>query len=208
MQLENLQQTRIKRHSQEQAAAHRHDRLHRSWELPDCNSGEAMQAKGRSADQRNDIFSFGCVLYEMLTGRQTFHDETVAETLAAILMREPDLNALPPNLHPKVEELIRRCLAKKSVSPDGTLLFTAYPAGAARLWMLSPGTGQKPMPLTAADIIRFGHLMESSFFTQQTRWEGRRKSSQWMSEHSRISSSARRRRYSERNRVEPCSRRL
>ena len=51
-------------------------------------------------------------LYEMLTGRHTFHAETVTETLAAIVMREPDLNALPTNLHPKIEELIRRCLAK------------------------------------------------------------------------------------------------
>jgi serine/threonine-protein kinase len=70
------------------------------------------QAKGDSADHRGDIFSFGCVLYEMLTARQTFHADTVTETLAAILMREPDLNALPANLHPKIEELIRRCLAK------------------------------------------------------------------------------------------------
>src|SRR5262245_33979205 len=70
------------------------------------------QAKGHSADQRSDIFSFGCVLYEMLTGRQTFRADTVTETLAAILMREPDLNALPANLHSKIEELIRRCLAK------------------------------------------------------------------------------------------------
>jgi serine/threonine protein kinase len=67
---------------------------------------------GHSAEQRTDIFSFGCVLYEMLTGRHTFHAETVTETLAAILMCEPDLNALPTNLHPKIEELIRRCLAK------------------------------------------------------------------------------------------------
>jgi serine/threonine-protein kinase len=70
------------------------------------------QAKGHSADQRSDIFSFGCVLYEMLTGHQAFHAETVTESIAAILMREPDLNALPTNLHPKIEELIRRCLAK------------------------------------------------------------------------------------------------
>jgi Tol biopolymer transport system component len=70
------------------------------------------QAKGHSADQRSDIFSFGCVLYEMLTGRQTFTAETVAETLAAVLMREPDLKSLPANLHPKLEDLIRRCLAK------------------------------------------------------------------------------------------------
>src|SRR5262249_7914738 len=67
---------------------------------------------GHSADQRSDIFSFGCVLYEMLTGRQAFHAETVTETLAAILMRDPDLNALPANLHPKIGELTRRCLTK------------------------------------------------------------------------------------------------
>ena len=70
------------------------------------------QAKGHSADQRSDIFSFGCMLYEMLTGRRTFDAETVTETLAAILMRDPDLNALPANLNPKIAELICRCLAK------------------------------------------------------------------------------------------------
>jgi serine/threonine-protein kinase len=70
------------------------------------------QAKGHSADQRSDIFSFGCVLYEMLTGRQTFSAETVAETIASVLMREPDLKSLPANLHPKIEDLLLRCLAK------------------------------------------------------------------------------------------------
>jgi serine/threonine-protein kinase len=70
------------------------------------------QAKGEAADHRSDIFSFGCVLYEMLTGRQTFHANTVTETIAAVLMREPDLKALPANLNPKLEDLIRRCLAK------------------------------------------------------------------------------------------------
>jgi serine/threonine protein kinase/Tol biopolymer transport system component len=70
------------------------------------------QAKGHSADQRSDIFSFGCVLFEMLTGRQTFSAETVAETLASVLMREPDLKSLPANLHPNIEDLLRRCLAK------------------------------------------------------------------------------------------------
>src|SRR4030095_105636 len=53
------------------------------------------QAKGEEADHRSDIFSFRCVLYEMLTGRQTFHANTVTETIAAVLMREPDLKALP-----------------------------------------------------------------------------------------------------------------
>jgi len=70
------------------------------------------QARGHAADQRSDIFSFGCVLYEMLTGRQAFPGDTVSDVLASILAREPDLRVLPQNLHPKTEELIRRCLAK------------------------------------------------------------------------------------------------
>ena len=70
------------------------------------------QARGHAADQRSDIFSFGCVLYEMLTGRQTFPGDTVSDVLASILAREPDLRAVPRNLNPKIEELIRRCLVK------------------------------------------------------------------------------------------------
>ena len=70
------------------------------------------QAKGTAIDQRSDIFSFGCVLFEMLTGHRTFEAETLPETIAAVLMREPDLSLLPSNVHPKLKELIRRCLAK------------------------------------------------------------------------------------------------
>src|SRR5215510_4328067 len=54
------------------------------------------QAKGTDADLRSDVFSFGCVLYEMLTERQAFQGESVSEILAAVLIREPDLNGLPP----------------------------------------------------------------------------------------------------------------
>src|SRR5262249_3825126 len=70
------------------------------------------QAKGRNADQRSDIFSFGCVLYEMLTGRTTFVGETVPEVIASVLKQEPDLSLIPANIHLRVVELIRRCLAK------------------------------------------------------------------------------------------------
>ena len=70
------------------------------------------QAKGFPTDQRTDVFSFGCVLFEMLVGRQAFHADTVAETLAAVLMRDPDLSTLPPNLHPRLRALVARCLEK------------------------------------------------------------------------------------------------
>jgi serine/threonine-protein kinase len=70
------------------------------------------QAKGFQADRRSDVFSFGSVLYEMLTGRQAFQGDTAPEILASVLVREPDLNALPPNLNPRLSELLRRCVEK------------------------------------------------------------------------------------------------
>src|SRR5213075_2838054 len=70
------------------------------------------QAKGFDADQRSDIFSFGCILYEMLSGRQPFQGDTIAEVLAGVLAREPDLTTLPTNLNPRIVELLRRCLEK------------------------------------------------------------------------------------------------
>jgi len=70
------------------------------------------QAKGFELDARSDTFAFGSVLYEMLTGRQAFQGDTVPEVLAAVLVREPDFSLLPPNLNPRLEELLERCLQK------------------------------------------------------------------------------------------------
>jgi len=70
------------------------------------------QAKGLPADQRSDVFSFGCVLYEMLVGRQAFQADTAAESLAAVLMRSPDLQALPATVPPRLRALVHRCLEK------------------------------------------------------------------------------------------------
>jgi eukaryotic-like serine/threonine-protein kinase len=70
------------------------------------------QAKGAETDRRADIFSFGVVLYEMLTGRQPFHGETAAEIMASVLIRDADVSALPADLNPRIQALIKRCLEK------------------------------------------------------------------------------------------------
>jgi serine/threonine protein kinase/Tol biopolymer transport system component len=70
------------------------------------------QAKGRPVDRRADIWAFGCVLYEMLTGRRAFAGDDVTDTLAAILRAEPDWTALPRDLPPNLRRLLLRCLQK------------------------------------------------------------------------------------------------
>lgn len=70
------------------------------------------QARGKSVDRRADIWSFGCVLYEMLTGSRAFIGEDVSETLAAIIRGEPDWSALPLAPRHPIRALLRRCLEK------------------------------------------------------------------------------------------------
>jgi serine/threonine-protein kinase len=70
------------------------------------------QARGLVADQRSDIFSFGCILYEILSGSQAFQGGTVSDILAAVLAREPDFSLLPPDMRPWLVNLVRRCLEK------------------------------------------------------------------------------------------------
>jgi len=70
------------------------------------------QARGKLVDRRADIWSFGCVLYECLTGFRPFEGETVSDTIAKILEREPDWSRLPERTPVRVRELLRRCLEK------------------------------------------------------------------------------------------------
>jgi Tol biopolymer transport system component len=70
------------------------------------------QARGKDVDKRTDIWAFGCVLFEMLTGRAPFNGETISDTLAAILSREADLTTLPASTPSGIRRLLKRCLEK------------------------------------------------------------------------------------------------
>ena len=70
------------------------------------------QARGKAADRRADIWAFGVVLYEMLSGLRLFIGETTSDTLAAVIRAEPDWNALPANTPPAIRNLLRRCMGK------------------------------------------------------------------------------------------------
>jgi Tol biopolymer transport system component len=70
------------------------------------------QARGTGVDKRTDIWAFGCLLYELLTGKRAFQGETLSDTLAAVLEREPDWQALPAKTPSKIRELMRQCLQK------------------------------------------------------------------------------------------------
>jgi serine/threonine-protein kinase len=74
------------------------------------------QARGERGDKRIDIWAFGCVLYEMLTGRAPFGHATAADTVVAILHQEPDWTALPAETTPAIRLLLERCLRKDARS--------------------------------------------------------------------------------------------
>ena len=70
------------------------------------------QAKAKPVDRRADIWAFGCVLYEMLTGKTAFHGDTMTDTLASVIRAEPDWSQLPPKTPMRVRVLLQRCLQK------------------------------------------------------------------------------------------------
>ena len=76
------------------------------------------QARGKRIDKRADIWSFGCVLYEMVTGRHAFEGENLTDFVVAVMTKEPDWAALPASMPPRIVDLLRRCLKK---DPRGRL---------------------------------------------------------------------------------------
>ena len=71
------------------------------------------QARGKPVDKRTDVWAFGCVLYEMLTGKAAFQGEDVTEILAAVVKSGVNIDLLPANIHPRISEVLNRCLQKE-----------------------------------------------------------------------------------------------
>ena len=82
------------------------------------------QARGKGVDKRTDIWAFGCVLYELLTGKQAFHGEDVTDILAAVVRAEPNWTALPANISSSIRVLLQRCLRKdrRQRTPDAATI--------------------------------------------------------------------------------------
>jgi serine/threonine protein kinase len=100
------------------------------------------QARGHTADRRADIWATGVILYEMLTGRQLFGGDTVSDTLAAVLTRDPGLNDLPAGTPVAVRRGLARCLsrdAKQRLHDIADLRLVLAPASSQpRWWSLPP----------------------------------------------------------------------
>jgi len=119
------------------------------------------QARGAPLDKRADIWAFGCVLYEMLTGRQAFQGETISDILAAVLKEEPDWSAIPP----KAQPLLRRCLVKDPKQRlrdigDAMPLLEAAPEQAP---------AQRPWPWLVAAVLAVGFCVAAMGWWRATR---------------------------------------
>jgi len=131
------------------------------------------QARGTPVDKRTDIWAFGCVLYELITGRRAFQGKTITDTLAAILEHEPDWQAIPGNVPPPIQEIIRRCLhkdvrrrlrdigdARIQIELSGREAAVSNLSGPRSRWMLSIAAGA--LVLVIAVLVSFRWLTLSS----------------------------------------------
>jgi Tol biopolymer transport system component len=120
------------------------------------------QAKGKTVDKRTDIWAFGCVLYECLTGKRAFEGETVTETLAVILKAEPDLTRLPASLRAAVARCLSKDVWKRwQAIGDVRLILedeVAEPSALPPLTAPKPSHGWRRMALVSAAMLVLGAL--------------------------------------------------
>jgi Tol biopolymer transport system component len=132
------------------------------------------QAKGRPADTRSDVWAFGCVLFEMLTGKRAFEGDDVSDTLAAVLRAEPDWAAFPADMPPVVRTMVRRCLEKdprrriadistaRFVCDEASSMSAASPAAA-------PPMGARRTPWRNAAVVTSAMVVSAALAVAATR---------------------------------------
>ena len=128
------------------------------------------QANGKTADRRADIWGFGAVLYEMLSGKRAFAGESVSDTLASVLKADPDWNALPAETPASIRRLIQRCLTKDrkqrlqaigeariavGESLSGASAENAEPVATHRLWLAWSVAGVLAVGLASVASLHF-----------------------------------------------------
>ena len=148
------------------------------------------QAKAKSVDRRADIWAFGCVLYEMLTGKQAFTGETATESLAAVIMKDPDWSQLPSKTPMRVRVLLQRCLQKDpkqrlrdigdarisleevlSGTAEGTLALAPSPRPAERPWRMWLLSGIAGVLTLATALFAFLYFHQKAPTAQAMRFE-------------------------------------
>ena len=146
------------------------------------------QAKGKPVDRRADIWAFGCVLYEMLTGKMAFSGETVTDTLAAVVTRDPDWTQLPAATPVRIRVLLQRCLQKDPkqrlrdigdarISLEEVLSGAQDPASAAtaerpgRRWLLWIVGGVAGVFVLATALLAFLYFRQKQPAVQSMRFE-------------------------------------
>jgi Tol biopolymer transport system component len=126
------------------------------------------QAKGKSVDRRADIWAFGVVLYEMLTGRRAFEGEDVSTTLATVLMKDPDWASLPAGTPRSLETLVRRCLERdprKRLRDIGEArILLSDPDASAMTTSLTPAAGAPPESSRLAWLVAAGAVAAAVVF--------------------------------------------
>jgi serine/threonine protein kinase len=151
------------------------------------------QARGKPVDKRTDIWAFGCVLYEMLTGRAAFAGETLSDTIAAILEREPTWDALPTTPS-SIKRLLTRCFEKDSqrrlrdiADVRADLDEVSEPITLPAAALSKTAMGRRPR---AAVGLAVGALVAITVFIAGTWWQAQRQPTPWRWDGERLGGSA------------------